>query len=83
MDPSVAAEVLARGLLRPDATLVLAGCFRPVLLQLSRCLLDNQQELTETHAAAYYTALVQVLEIAPHLERYVGFAGLHHIVVPS
>ncbi len=74
VDSAAAAESLARCLLQPNAALTVATCFRPVLLQLVRCLLDKQNDLAETSAAAYYITLVQIIEVAPHLEWYVLFA---------
>ncbi|KAL0028971.1 hypothetical protein WJX77_009058 [Trebouxia sp. C0004] len=69
VDPSVSAEVLARYLLQPLATLAVADCFRPVLLEILSCLLDKQDEYTATNAVRYYIAVEQILEVAPHLER--------------
>ncbi len=74
VDPSVSAEVLARYLLQPPATLAVADCFRPVLLEILNCLLDKQNEYTATNAVRYYIALEQILEVAPHLERYILLA---------
>jgi len=70
VDPSVSAEVLARYLLQPPATLAVADCFRPVLLEILNCLLDKKNEYTATNAVRYYIAVEQILEVAPHLERY-------------
>jgi len=74
VDPSVSAEVLARYLLQPLATLAVADCFRPVLLEILNCLLDKQNEYTATNAVRYYIAVEQILEVAPHLERYTSLA---------
>ena len=74
VDPSVSAEVLARCLLQPPATLAVADCFRPVLLEILNCVLDKQNEYTGTNAVRYYIALEQILEVAPHLERYRSLA---------
>ena len=67
LDPSAAAQVAAGCLLKPDATLIVASCFRPVLLHLLACL--PTQQSSETDAAGRFIALVLVLETAPHLER--------------
>lgn len=74
VDPSVSAEVLAHYLLQPLATLAVADCFRPVLLEILNCLLDKQNEYTATNAVRYYIAVEQILEVAPHLERYRSLA---------
>jgi len=74
VDSSVSAEVLARYLLQPPATLAVADCFRPVLLEILNCLLDKQNEYTATNAVRYYIALEQILEVAPHFERYILLA---------
>lgn len=72
VDSSVSAQVLARYLLKPQVTLAVADCFRPVLLELVCCLLDEQNACATADHAAYYIAMVQILEVAPHLERCVN-----------
>jgi len=81
VDPSVSAEVLARCLLQPPATLAVADCFRPVLLEVLNCLLDKQNEYAATSAVKYYVAVEQMLEVAPHLERYTSLACIYPINV--
>ena len=70
-DPSAAARLAASCLLNPSITLVVASCFRPVLLQLVRHVVELQQNPPGPITAEYYIALVHLLEVAPHFERCV------------
>ena len=69
VDSAAMVNVLTQYLLRPDATLLICSCFRPVLLQLANCLHDQHHKLADSKADLYYIAQVQILELAPHLEQ--------------
>ena len=77
-------NVLQKALLQPSMTLAVGSCFRPLLLPLVDSVVE--QALGAGHQggashAAISVALISLLELAPHLERFAAspssFAGLY------
>ena len=74
-------RVLQGALLQPSMTLAVGSCFRPMLLPLVDSIVEQalgaQSEGGGSHAAVS-VALISLLELAPHLERFACLLSLLH-----
>lgn len=71
-------DALQSLLIRPNLTLGIGSGFRPVLLSLVSALVDarlSSATSSEASHAAVSVALISLLDLAPHLERWASVAG--------
>ena len=69
VDSAAIVEALTPYIMQPNATMSICSCFRPFMSNFVNNLHQRHDELAHTQAALYFTALVQILELAPHFQR--------------